>query len=303
MPDPESEIFINTVTGKIPVGHLGVTLFHEHLFQDMRRAYIVPKDQYSQELKDKKVGIEDLALIREFPYSCLDNCVLDDPQIAAEEMIDFLNYGGKTIIEVTAWNCGRLPELLYQVSRDSNIQIIMGTGLYLEWSYPEWVKEKDEKEIADLLIQEIEQGVKLNGAPSIKPGIIGEIGISKKFTAEEEKSLIAACKAHLSTGLPITIHLPAWERFGNQIVDTCESAGVNPCAVVLDHMDPSYMDIEYQLSLLKRGVTLEFDGIRMGLYFQEEGQCPCDEEIALAIVSLMDKGFTNQILLSQDAFL
>jgi len=63
------------------------------------------------------------------------------------------------------------------------------------------------------------------------------------------------------------------------------------------------MDIEYQLSLLKRGVTLEFDGIRMGLYFQEEGQCPCDEEIALAIVSLIDKGFTNQILLSQDAFL
>ena len=173
-------------------------------------------------MKDKKVSIEDLALIREFPYSCLDNCVLDDPQIAAEEMIDFSNYGVKTIIEVTAWNCCRLPELLYQVSRESNIQIIMGTGLYLEWSHPEWVKEKDEEEIANILIQEIEQGIQINGAPSIKPGIIGEIGISKSFTAAEKKSLIAACKAQLRTGLPITIHLPAWERFGNRVVDTCE---------------------------------------------------------------------------------
>ena len=156
---------------------------------------------------------------------------------------------------------------------------------------------------ADLLIQEIEQGVQINGAPSIKPGIIGEIGISKSFTATEKKSLIAACKAHLSTGLPITIHLPAWERFGHCVVDVCESAGVNPCVLVLDHMDPSNKDYEYQFSLLKRGVTLEFDGIGMGLFFQNEGQCPCDEEIALAIVNLMDKGFVSQLLLSQDTFI
>ena len=68
-------------------------------------------------------------------------------------------------------------------------------------------------------------------------------------------------------------------------------------------MDPSYKDFEYQLSLLTRGVTLEFNGIGMGLYFQDEGQCSSDEEIALAIVNLIDKGFTNQILLSQDTFL
>ncbi len=43
-------------------------------------------------------------------------------------------------------------------------------------------------------------------------GLIGEIGISSRFTPDEEKSLRAAGRASAATGVPIEVHLPGWER-------------------------------------------------------------------------------------------
>jgi phosphotriesterase-related protein len=137
----------------------------------------------------------------------------------------------------------------------------------------------------------------------MRPGILGEIGVSPDFTNRERASLRGAARAQLATGLPLMVHLPGWQRRGHEVLDMCESEGVDPGAIVLAHMDPSVDDVEYQASLCARRAHLEFDGVGMRLNFPGEGCMPCDEEIARAVVRLFDRGHGDQVLVSQDVFL
>ncbi len=73
----------------------------------------------------------------------------------------------------------------------------MGTGLYLEPSHPEWVKISSVEQLTERLIYD------LGGAeekPEVLAGLIGEIGISSRFTPDEEKSLRAVGRASAATG-------------------------------------------------------------------------------------------------------
>lgn len=294
---------VMTVKGPVGLQSLGITLFHEHLFLDNRSAFRPSADPRLQYLKNKKVALEDLAYLREVPYASLDNIFLNEPAVVRAELEDLASEGGQSIVEVTGWNSGRSPDALVRLSEQTGIQIIMGCGLYRERSHPEWVERVDDAEIANRLIDEINRGIQVDEDKVIRPGIIGEIGISKEFTDSERKSLRGACKAQITTGLPLTIHLPGWERHGHEVVDLCFEEGVSAHAIVLSHMDPSSHDPEYQESLAKRGVFVEFDGIGMGLFLYREKQCPSDDQIAAAIIRLVEKGFEEQILLSQDVYL
>jgi phosphotriesterase-related protein len=153
------------------------------------------------------------------------------------------------------------------------------------------------------MVREVQDGIRLEGGVIIHPGILGEIGIEKGFSPANRKALRAAARAQLQTGLPLTVHLPGWERYGQEVVDICEGCGVDPKAIILDHMDPSAGDSQYQAELARRGVFLEFDMIGMGLFLYQEKQSPCDQEIAQAVVRLLEADFCKQILLSQDVYL
>ncbi|MCV5837542.1 phosphotriesterase-related protein, partial [Escherichia coli] len=83
---------------------------------------------------------------------------------------------------------GRDPKALARIARLTGLNIIMGTGLYLEPSHPEWVKISSVEQLTERLIYD------LGGAeekPEVLAGLIGEIGISSRFTPDEEKSLRA----------------------------------------------------------------------------------------------------------------
>ena len=69
-------------------------------------------------------------------------------------------------------------------------------------------------------------------------------------------------------------------------------------------MNPSFADKRYQRELAQRGAFLEYDMIGMSYYYADESaQSPSDEENARAIRELIDDGYIQQILLSQDVFL
>jgi len=69
-------------------------------------------------------------------------------------------------------------------------------------------------------------------------------------------------------------------------------------------MGPSWRDFDYQAGLAQRGAYLEYDMISMDYYYADQNaQCPSDEENAFAIRNLIQSGYIERILISQDVFL
>jgi phosphotriesterase-related protein len=287
-----------TVLGPVPVGELGTTLMHEHLFVDARGAVSARTDPEVAALLDRPVATGDLALLREHPYASLDNCLLDNVDIAITELDDFVRSGGRTIVEVTPDGIGRSPEKLRRVAVATGLNVVMGCGLYIERAHPPWAQSASKADIAGRLLQECRAGV-----DGVRPGIIGEIGVSPEFTAAERRAVRAAASVQAQTGLPLMIHLPGWQRRAHDVLDECEAAGAPAKAVILAHLDPAGADRRYLTTLAERGAHLEFDGLGMGLSFDGEGEMPSDAQTASAVVDLCAAGFSDRILLSHDVFL
>jgi phosphotriesterase-related protein len=290
---------VMTVRGPISLEDLGTTLMHEHILINGSSRQGHPEPTFHQELADRSVSIEILGALRNNPFCCADNCLLLDEQLAQEELQVFTSAGGNTIIDPTCHVIGRYPQELLRLSESTGLNIIMGTGYYLEQFHLPQVATTSLEEIQ----HEIEIDV-LQGEYGIRAGIIGEIGISADFTRQEEKVLRAAARAQVTTHVPLEVHLPGWERHAHRVLDIVEEEGVDPQMVVLCHMNPSGQDFEYQSSLARRGAYLGYDMIGMDVYYaDQDAQSPSDEENALALVRLADAGLLDRVLISQDVFL
>ncbi|MGP4014730.1 phosphotriesterase family protein [Saccharopolyspora sp. 5N708] len=290
-----------TVTGPVPSSELGLTLSHEHLVNDIRPVVAEPSDPDLRFLREAKTSADIAWLLREQPYSCLDHCVLDEPEPMLTDLMAFAAVGGKAIVDVTPAGIGRDPQRLRMFAERTGLRIIMGSGWYLQRFHPGHLSSTGEADLAAELIGEFGSGA---GETGIRPGVIGEIGVSPDFTADEQKALRAAARAQRDTGVPLYVHLPGWQRRGHQVLDiVLGEYGVRPGAVVLCHLDPSGTDPDYQNSLGDRGVWLEFDMIGMPFRYPGEGQSPAPEQTAVAVAELIRRGHGDRLLLSHDVFL
>ena len=290
-----------TVLGPVSVDDLGITLMHEHILLDGARTWKCPCHPDDRLIAEQKVNIEIVGELRMNPYMNRDNVSLDDSDLALAELKKFQALGGHTVIEATNIGIGRDPEKLARISRMSGMKIIMGTGFYLQHTHPEWLKDMDVDAVTKFIVNDVGGGAV---QPEIMAGIIGEVGVSKDFTSEELKSLRASARASHITGLPLSIHLPGWERLANKVLDVVEEEGADLRHTILCHMNPSHNDLAYQKSLAERGAFLEYDMIGMDYYYaDQDAQSPSDEDNARALRSLIDMGFVDRLLLSQDVFL
>lgn len=294
---------VTTVLGEIPAHEMGVTLTHEHLFNDMLAAHSQPAYAFSGFLTNEKVAAENLWALRHDPYCCRDNLAPRTFIDASVEVGKFLSVGGKTIVDATgSRSIGRAPELLRELSISTGCHIIMSTGTYLERLEGPWLAEASTDQIAQSLVDDLSIGV---GEHSVRAGVIGEIGVSPDFTPNEKKALRAACLAQLENGsASMNIHMPGWQRRADEILDlVIDEMGVSPRRVSLAHSDPSGSDIAYQRRALDRGAWLVFDMIGLEISFPREGSSPAPRETAEAVANLIDEGYQDQILLSHDLFL
>ncbi|MBB3457426.1 phosphotriesterase-related protein [Rhizobium sp. BK313] len=290
-----------TVLGPVPVADLGITLMHEHILLDGARTWKCPCHPDDRLIAEQKVNIEIVGELRMNPYMNRDNVSLDDSDLALAELKKFQALGGHTVIEATNIGIGRDPEKLARISRMSGMKIIMGTGFYLQHTHPEWLKDMDVDAVTKFIVNDVGGGAV---QPEIMAGIIGEVGVSKDFTSEELKSLRASARASRITGLPLSIHLPGWERLAHKVLDVVEEEGADLRHTILCHMNPSHNDLAYQKGLAERGAFLEYDMIGMDYYYaDQDAQSPSDEDNARALRSLIDMGFVDRLLLSQDVFL
>ncbi|UOQ56109.1 hypothetical protein MUN78_10375 [Leucobacter allii] len=292
---------VMTVTGPVPAAELGITLTHEHLINDAS-SWAQPTTTPGLDAEDylrRPVTADLLWELRNDPFGNLDNCRLDDPELALAEIARYAALGGRTIVDTTSMNSGRDLRGLKDLSERSGVRIVAGTGYYLDPSLPEGFSAFASEDVAEQILHDIAHGV-----DGIRPGIIGEIGVGAGFTERERISLAGACIAQRESGLPVEVHLPGWFRRGHEVLDLAEAHGADPRDVVLCHMGPSGEDRAYQLELLRRGAWVQYDMIGMEVFYADQGvQCPSDEDNARHLVGLVDAGFGDRLLVSQDIFL
>ena len=295
---------VQTVTGPIESAEMGLTLTHEHLFNIVTPWWHPPYDDSarSKELVDEKVSITNVWELRHDPFLNKDNCALDDIESAIVEVKRFAAQGGRTILEACAdQGNGRDPEGLARISRESGLNVVMGSGIFLDPVHGPEHLDGTVREIADRIVRDLTVGAQ---GTNIRAGFIGEIFVGQPFTNRERNSLAGACLAQRETGVPIQIHMPGWYRLGDEVLDFVAAQGVPMQSVVLCHSNPSGDDYEYQTRLLKRGIYLQYDMIGMQVFYaDQQAACTSDEDDARNIARLVGAGFGDRVLMSQDIFM
>jgi phosphotriesterase-related protein len=294
---------VQTVLGPVQPDALGVTSMHEHIFLDSTGAWpdTVTVGEARGELRDKPVTIEILGQLRVDPFASLDNMRLTDERVQAEEIQFFAAAGGKTLVDPTGRGNGRKVSSLKSVSERTGVNIIAATGWYLEPSHPPEVKKLPVPQLRDIMVEEVTVGIE---GSAIRAGIIGEIGISREFTAQEERVLRASAQAQHSTGVPLMVHLPSCGQYGGRVLDIVAEEGGDLRSTILCHMSWEVDDLEYQERLLGRGCWLEYDMLGMDFFYpNDQDQAPCDRENIRAIASLVRAGYGDRLLLASDVFM
>lgn len=161
------------------------------------------------------MNLANIGVLRGNPFAIRDNLLLNDVNVAIEELLEFKKADGNAVADATTKNRGRDPRALRTISIETSIHIIMGGGYYLEKSSSSLLCSKTTSQIAEEMIKEIKKGI--NGT-DILPGMIGEIGTSKDIAENEEKVLRAAASTQLETGLTTVVHPYPWGTTGMQIL-------------------------------------------------------------------------------------
>lgn len=288
---------VQTVNGPISASELGITLVHEHLLIDLLCLFSQTRNPERKHLADKLVTKDLRDELMSDPYHSKDNLVLADSKLAARELQQFQELGGRTVIDLTTRNVGPFPKELREIASDTGLNIIASTGFYVNKAHPKWIEDASVEKIADFMLKEIQEGI---DNTDVRAGVIGELGTSEPLDQNELKVLSAAARVQKQTNLPINIHLSIFARAGHNVLTHLETQGASLDRVVLSHVDQSN-DFEYASELAKRGAFIELDTFGSECAFGERGSRePMDWERVDLLVDLIEAGLHDRILISQD---
>lgn len=250
-----------TVLGEIEPAEMGNTLTHDHILLDawgLRNLYEV---------------------------------ILDDENIAIDELGLFKAAGGRTICDPTNIGLKRDPEALARVSAASGVNIVMGAGWYREVVYPGYITSTSTEDLARMLVDEVRYGV---GDTGIRPGFIGEIGTERgHITPAAERVFRAAGRAHVRTGIPIVTHTTHWGELALEQLDLLAEEGVPASVVIVSHLGDR-KGIDTILPIAERGAWINVDNIGF-----VAGYAPLEFR-ADNVAQLCSMGLAGRVMLSND---
>lgn len=282
---------VQSVAGPIGPDDLGVTLPHEHVFINMTPTE--PRDGYMTVWEERLADIE-----------------------------RFKAAGGQTLLDVTNGELSNYAAPVYfdrnpannvqnpttgsrsmanvmatkAMSEATGVTVVLGTGHYFDRYFDvDWFERNSTDRIAEFLVADLEEGFPGTG---VRAGFIGEVASDLPYiTAREERSFRASGRAAARTGAMVTTHAPTFPTAGTQI-DILMQEGVDPGRIVIGHTD-TVKDLQYSIDLLERGVFVEYDCMMAvkvgGVVLRHE----LDRRIHY-LKSLIDRGYGDRILLSQD---
>ncbi len=267
---------IMTVRGPIAPEALGSTQMHEHIIMDV------------------------------YPSRWGYSSVLDDIEVSIEEIRQYKQAGGGALVDPTMRGAGRDPKGLKRISEETDVHIIMSTAFaWAQFHTPVTglVNSSSTNTLADMMIKDIVEGVDGTG---IRAGSIGEVGTGGNRISDginyisplEERLFRAAARAQKATGLPFYTHTYQGMLAMEQI-DLLEEEGVSLDRVVIGHLGDRNL-IDFYEAVAKRGVCLGIDHIGQSRGMQVYAP---DSRRADNIIQLIQRGFLDRLVLSEDLFL
>ena len=231
------------------------------------------------------------------PLICMNNLPL-----SANELKLYAAKGGNTVVDANPLATGRDALALQDISRLSGVNVIATTGYHIPKFYPEshWIWTESEEALEDLFASGIQEGMFLGGfyekpeyRTNIRAGLVKAM-ITRDGMQDEwnRRCLRAAGRAAKKTGASIMVHTEGKDEL--EMSDLLAGKiGLDTGSILVCHVDRQVEDLERHEKIAATGVFMEYDTITL---FQFHNNA---DEIRM-LRHMMDKGYTDQILISTD---
>ena len=245
----------------------------------------------------RQAGITDAhnhAWIEPVPGAAPGAPTLNDRQAIAQELADYHQAGGGTIVDCQPGGCGRNGRVLPWLSNTTLVQLIACTGYHLSKYYPDdyWLFDASVERATEYFLGELRNGL-VETRDTAYLVDAGFIKIACQATLDESPVHLmeAAVNAHRETNVAIEVHTEKGSQ-GEQITKALLDFGLTPDKLILCHVDkrPEY---GFHHELLSAGITLEYDTFFRPKYHPDKHLWPLLERVIGA-------GFEDQVVLATD---
>lgn len=220
---------INTVLKPISGEELGITLMHEHIMLDYRKA-----DQMDTRIHDREEVAQAM-----LPY-----------------LLKLKDNGCQTLVDATPPGSGRDVKVLAMLAKRSGLNILTCTGTFKDKGLPYRYKEMDISSIVAGWEREYSQGIDDTG---IRPAFIKIAFNEGAVTPLEEKIFQVAVSTSLKTGLPIQAHITSPEK-GYQIFKLIQEEELPPEKFIWAHADCD-QEVTRIDEVARAGIWIQLDSI------------------------------------------
>jgi phosphotriesterase-related protein len=285
---------VQTVLGPVAPETLGATLMHEHVLCDLT----VP-ELAAQQLPEVEIRLDNAFEIRHHWCRHYGNHVLNDVDLAVDELLRYRTAGGSALVELTCEGIAPDAHGLAKVAERTGLHIVAGCGPYVEAHLTIEQRARTIEQVAEAMVRAVSEGIDGSG---VRAGILGEIGVSTPCTAVERRSLLASALAQSATGAAINVHPPRTLRGTLEAIEILAGAGANLARVIVSHVDRTLFNVDDMQRVADTGVVLELDffGIESAYYPFADVDLPNDGQRVRSIAELVRRGHVDQIVVSQD---
>ena len=214
---------------------------------------------------------------------------LDDEEKAEEEIEAFVTMNGRSLVDCSTQDYGRNIAGLVSIAGWVPVHLLAVTGRHKDVHASLMANAVDVEALAEEFVGELRDGIEGHAA---RAGVI-KVGTSlDTITPVERAAIEAATIAHAETGAPITTHTEDG-TMALELLELLGTGGVPADRVIIGHLDRKPMDPAYVRAIGDTGAFLSFDQIGKSDRFT-------DADRARVILDLVEDGYGDQILLSED---
>jgi len=267
---------IQTVRGPVDTGDLGVTLTHEHVFVLTPDVQVNYPDEWGEE--DARVAQ------------------------AVERLQAAYDAGVRTIVDPTVIGLGRYVPRIQRIMEQVPVNLVVATGIYTYNDAPRFFTYRGPAlsealgmelpdPMVDMFVADIRDGIAGTG---VRAGMLKCAIDHQGMTPGVERVMRAVAKAHLETGVPITVHTHPGSHTGLEVKRVmCDEEGVDPGRIVLGHSGDS-SDHDHLSALADAGFVLGMDrfGVNLDITFEARAE---------TLLEMLRRGYGERMVLSQDA--